>query len=89
VFQRPAQLGVGFYKDAGARGPQAQCRRCREPYASLPMVRDLTQVEQELGFRYELPGGGHYQDVCPRCRRALFGLAQGALWAGASRSEAR
>jgi MFS transporter, NNP family, nitrate/nitrite transporter len=89
VFQRPAQLGVGFYKDAGARGPQARCRRCREPFASLPMVRDLTQVEQELGFRYELPGGGHYQDVCPRCRRALFGLAQGALWAGASRSEAR
>ena len=44
------------------------------------MVRDLTTVEQELGFRYELPGGGHYQDVCPRCRRALFGLAQGALW---------
>jgi MFS transporter, NNP family, nitrate/nitrite transporter len=89
VFQRPAQLGVGFYKDAGARGPQARCRRCREPFASLPMVRDLTQVEQELGFRYELPGGGHYQDVCPRCRRALFGLAQGALWAGASRSEVR
>jgi hypothetical protein len=27
-----------------------------------------------------LPDGGHYQDVCPRCRRALFGLAQGALW---------
>jgi hypothetical protein len=44
------------------------------------MVRDLTLVERELGFRYELPDGGHYQDVCPRCRRALFGLAQGALW---------
>jgi hypothetical protein len=44
------------------------------------MVRDLTIVEQELGFQYELPGGGHYQEVCPRCRRALFGLAQGALW---------
>src|SRR6476646_5740924 len=80
VFQRPAQLGVGFYKDAGARDQQAACRRCGQPYASLPMVRDLTTVEQELGFRYELPGGGHYQDVCPRCRRALFGLAQGALW---------
>ena len=44
------------------------------------MVRDLTTVERDLGFRYELDGGGHYQDVCPRCRRALFGLAQGALW---------
>ena len=80
VFQRPAQLGVGFYQDAGARGPQATCRRCGQAYMSQSMARDLTVVEQELGFRYELPGGGHYQEVCPRCRRALFGLAQGALW---------
>ena len=28
IFQRPAQLGVGFYKDAGARGEQAACKRC-------------------------------------------------------------
>ena len=82
VFQRPAQLGVGFYKDAGARGEQAPCRRCGQPFASAAMVRDLTIVERELGFRYELAGGGHYQDVCPRCRRALFGLAQGSLWRG-------
>jgi nitrate/nitrite transporter NarK len=80
VFQRPAQLGVGFYKDAGRRGEQAHCRRCGQPFASMPMVRDLTIVEHELGFRYELPDGGDYQDVCPRCRRALFGLAQGRLW---------
>lgn len=80
VFQRPAQLGVGFYKDAGRAGEQASCRRCGVPFAPAPMVRDLMIVEQELGFRYELPGGGHYQEVCPRCRRALFGLAQGALW---------
>jgi hypothetical protein len=25
-------------------------------------------------------GAEHYQQICPRCRRALFGLAQGALW---------
>ena len=80
VFQRPAQLGVGFYTDAGRRDRQAACRRCGQPFASLAMVRDLTIVERELGFRYELPDGGHYQDVCPRCRRALFGLAQGTLW---------
>jgi len=80
VFQRPAQLGVAFYKDAGARDRQALCRRCGRPYASAAMVRDLTVVEQELGFQYELPNGGHYQDICPACRRALFGLAQGSLW---------
>jgi hypothetical protein len=45
------------------------------------MVGDLAQVERELGFRYEMPGAAaHYQHVCPKCRRALFGLAQGALW---------
>ena len=80
IFQRPAQLGVGFYKDAAARDRQALCRRCRQPFASADMVRDLIVVEQELGFQYELPGGGHYQEICPKCRRALFGLAQGALW---------
>jgi hypothetical protein len=79
VFQRPAQLGVSFYKEAGARGGQAACVRCGRPYAPAAMVRDLITVERELGFSYEMPGG-HYQQVCPRCRRALFGLAQGALW---------
>ena len=80
VFQRPAQLGVEFYQDAGRRAGPTMCRRCAQPFASAQMVQDLTTVERELGFRYDLPGGGHYQDVCPRCRRALFGLAQGALW---------
>ena len=80
VFQRPAQLGVSFYRDAGARGQQAVCLRCQQPFAPAMMVRDLTTVERELGFKYELPNGGHYQQVCPKCRRALFGLAQGELW---------
>jgi NNP family nitrate/nitrite transporter-like MFS transporter len=80
VFQRPAQLGVGFYRDAGRTGEQAVCLRCGQPFASLQMVQDLATVEAELGFRYELENGRHYQEVCPRCRRALFGLAQGALW---------
>ena len=81
IFQRPAQLGVGFYKDEGARGEQARCKRCDRPYASVQMVRDLIAVEQRLGFRYEMKtGASHYQEICPSCRRALFGLAQGALW---------
>jgi MFS family permease len=80
VFQRPAQLGVSFYKDAGARGEQARCLRCGEPFAPAMMVEDLKVVERQLGFTYELPGGAHYQQVCSRCRRALFGLAQGRLW---------
>jgi hypothetical protein len=83
IFQRPAQLGVGVYKDASARGAQAQCKRCNRPYASAALVQDLMMVERELGFTYEMnasTGADHYQQICPRCRRALFGLAQGAMW---------
>jgi hypothetical protein len=83
IFQRPAQLGVSFYKEAGARSGQTRCRRCQRPYASASMIQDLMTVERELGFSYEMDastGADHYQQVCPRCRRALFGLAQGAMW---------
>jgi len=81
IFQRPAQIGVAFYKEAGERAEQATCRRCGRPYASAMMIRDLTQVEQELGYSYEMERGAeHYQQICPRCRRALLGLAQGAAW---------
>ena len=82
IFQRPAQLGVGFYKDLGEKSERAQCGRCRAGFAPATFIGDLTTIERELGFRYELaaPGVEHYQAICPRCRRALFGLAQTALW---------
>jgi len=81
IFQRPAQIGVSFYKDAGARGDQALCRRCGKPYASAMMMRDLAVVERQLGFAYEMDAGAeHYQQICPRCRRALVALAQGRAW---------
>jgi hypothetical protein len=85
LFQRPAQLGVSFYKDAGKASEQALCKRCGAAFASAMVVRDLITVEQQLGFSYETdrPGMAHYQQVCPKCRRALFGLAQGRLWRAA------
>jgi hypothetical protein len=83
IFQRPGQLGAAFYKEAGRAGESARCGRCGQPFASAMMVRDLAVVQRQLGFRYELTGAHgihHYQDICPRCRRSLLGLAQGALW---------
>jgi hypothetical protein len=82
IFQRPAQLGVSFYKDAGARGEQANCLRCGQPFASRMHVDDLIEVEGELGYAYSAPDAfiGHYQRICPRCRRILPALAQGRLW---------
>lgn len=82
IFQRPAQLGVAFYRDQGATGEQALCARCGEAYASKLHVEDLIEVERRLGYSYELPGeeAGHYQRVCPRCRRSMLAIAQGRLW---------
>lgn len=84
IFQRPAQLGVSFYRDIGARSAQATCRRCQGEFASQMHVEDLIQVERELGYQYELTGSPaeHYQWICPRCRRALLAIAQANLWAG-------
>lgn len=84
IFQRPAQLGVGFYKDIGHAEEKAQCRRCGHPFTSRQHVLDLIEVERQLGYRYEIPGSDaeHYQWICPPCRRASFALAQGLSWQG-------
>ncbi|MCG3160784.1 MAG: hypothetical protein JMDDDDMK_01859 [Acidobacteria bacterium] len=85
IFQRPAQLGVSFYKDIGALEDHAHCRRCGEAFASRMHVEDLIEVERKLGFRYEMANeAGHYQWICPRCRRAMLALAQGRMWRGES-----
>ncbi len=83
IFQRPAQLGVGFYKEVGSLEGMARCARCGTDYAPRIQVDDLIEVERELGYRYEMEAGGgidHYQRICPACRRAMLGLAQGDLW---------
>jgi hypothetical protein len=82
VFQRPAQIGVRFYKAVGAAEEPARCRRCGAPFTSRMHAEDLIAVERQLGFSYECaePAIGHYQWICPACRRALLALAQGRLW---------
>jgi hypothetical protein len=81
IFQRPAQLGVSFYRDTGARTEQAKCARCGHVYASKMHVDDLIQIEKELGFDYSMPDNeaGHYQRICPACRRSMLVLSQAML----------
>jgi hypothetical protein len=83
IFQRPAQLAVKFYQDVGQEGEQAVCARCQKPFAPQVQIDDLVVVERELGYRYDWPEdtAGHYQHVCPACRRKMLALAQGRLWA--------
>lgn len=81
IFQRPAQLGVSFYKEVGALEGMARCKRCDAEYAPLIQVEDLIGVQRELGYRYEMQGtADHYQRICPACRRSLMAIAQGELW---------
>lgn len=77
IFQRPANVGVAFYKREGAEGPQQHCARCGEPFASVLQMSDLKQeVLPKVGFDYSTSNGGNYQDNCPACRRRLVALAQ-------------
>jgi len=77
IFQRPANLGVAYYKREAAAGPQHQCVHCGGPFASPLQMTDLKEVLPEVGFDYSLAhGAGNYQDHCPGCRRRLVALAQ-------------
>jgi len=76
IFQRPANLGVQFYKQLGAEGPQHRCSECTEAFAAEIQIQDLKDVLPQVGLDYRIRGGGNFQDICPKCRRRLFTLAQ-------------
>ncbi|MDT8067007.1 MAG: MFS transporter [Terriglobia bacterium] len=80
IFQRPAQLGVDFYKRAGEAGAEALCLRCGQPYGTRLQMDDLKDVQSALAIKYQMADGTHYQDVCPACRRKNLALTQDALW---------
>ena len=82
IFQRPANLGVAYYKRANAEGPAMLCRRCGEGFASAQQIDDLKAVLPQLGFDYGTADGDSYQDTCPRCRRAQVTLAQSSRVGG-------
>lgn len=77
IFQRPAQLGVKLYQQAGESGPGAACARCGERFASRMHVDDLERVLPQVGFDYTLPGpAGNWQELCPACKRKTLSIAQ-------------
>jgi MFS transporter, NNP family, nitrate/nitrite transporter len=77
IFQRPAQLGVKVYHDAGDVGAGAICPRCRTRFASQMHVDDLRALLPQLGFDYGIDGpAGHWQALCPPCKRKSLGVAQ-------------
>ena len=76
IFQRPANLGVAYYKREGAATEQALCKRCDQPYASRMQVDDLIKVLEQLGIDQRYEDGVHFQEICPQCRRKLLAVNQ-------------
>jgi MFS transporter, NNP family, nitrate/nitrite transporter len=77
IFQRPAQLGVKLYQEAGLKDPGAHCTRCGQRFASRMHVDDLRAILPQVGFDYTLPGpAGSWQELCPACKRKTLSIAQ-------------
>ncbi|MBZ5636992.1 MAG: MFS transporter [Acidobacteriia bacterium] len=77
IFQRPAQLGVKLYQEAGDAGEGAQCARCGQRFASRMHIDDLRRVLPQVGFHYQIGGAaGHWQALCPACKRKTLAGAQ-------------
>jgi nitrate reductase gamma subunit len=77
IFQRPAQLGVKLYQDAGSRDAGAMCVRCGDRFASRMHIDDLRSILPELGFDYDMTGSaGVWQELCPACKRKTLSIAQ-------------
>jgi NNP family nitrate/nitrite transporter-like MFS transporter len=77
IFQRPAQLGVKLYQKAGEEGEGARCARCGERFASRLHVDDLKRGLEQLGFDYRMAEpAGHWQSLCPACKRRTIAAAQ-------------
>jgi MFS transporter, NNP family, nitrate/nitrite transporter len=77
IFQRPAQIGIKMYQAAGAEDEGAHCARCGQRFASKLQIDDLQRVLPQLGFDYRIKGpAGHWQALCPACKRTTLASAQ-------------
>jgi hypothetical protein len=84
IFQRPASLGVVFYRAVGEMGEPAVCPVTGEAFASKLQTGDLNNVLPELGFDYAPPATAadtalHWNEISPRGRRMLIARAHNAV----------
>ncbi|MGE5207320.1 MAG: MFS transporter [Chlamydiota bacterium] len=77
IFQRPAQLGVKLYHQAGDQDEGAMCARCGQRFASRMQIDDLKRSLPRLNLNYVVPGpAGSWQELCPACKRITLARAQ-------------
>lgn len=79
VFQRPASLGIVFYKAAGTTGERAVCPLTAEAFAPKLQTDDLAVVLPAVGFDYSAANGRgpSWNQLSPRGRRMGVARAHG------------
>lgn len=73
VIQRPAQLGVAYYKEEGQASEQAICPRSGLAFQSQMHHDDLVVIMKEIKMDF-----GPHQDLSPQEKRRLIALNQAA-----------
>jgi nitrate reductase gamma subunit len=74
VIQRPAQIGVAYYKEEGRRGAQAICPRSGVAFDSELHRDDLHETMRQLGYEF-----GDHQNLAPHEKIRIYALSQLSL----------
>jgi nitrate reductase gamma subunit len=84
IFQRPASLGISFYKTINDETQQAICPVTKESFAPQIHVNDLDDVLIEMAFDYSDTNNTnrHWNEISPEGRRKLIGKAHSKLLGG-------
>jgi hypothetical protein len=77
IIQRPAQLGVEYYKEEAARHGSAVCPRSGQEFMAKRHHDDLVNVMKEIGQDF-----GEHQALSPQEKRKLVAVNQAALMDG-------
>ena len=83
IFQRPATLGIAYYKSPLSELEPAHCPLTGEEYAPAAQTKDLTEVLHELEFDYSPVGGPPetppWNEISPAGKRMLIGRAHSKI----------
>lgn len=85
IFQRPASIGISYYRFAGEMHGLQHCPVTNENFAPRLQVLDLNKVLQDLDFDYSTAKGSSvaaWNQYSPRGRRILIGRAHSKLLNG-------
>lgn len=75
IFQRPASLGISYYKAANADKEPARCPVTNEAFAPKMQTDDLNEVlgEMDFDFSHQKKDVPNWNEISPRGRRMLIG----------------